>query len=528
MQSAVNNESGGSGSSGGKLPSLDEGGDGSSDHEGERNQDSSADKGKGANDDKSEEGGDSAALAANPNPDPIPDPAANPNPNPNLTPVVYLKKDDTAETTEQEVHYDEGQVVCNMSSRVTLEHTTRCIRQRPLTNSRLIAVSVPRPAAAGSTKITSNLHFFSRNSDEGILEHSSLQMTADSIIVHPSQTRRVVAVLGSSKLTILDLDRRTKLCEQPMSAPLVFWGYSMGMNEPATVVIVTSTAIFLWRPLLETAAGEATPKPVKAGDRGDLREGEKFVNRRVYDVQIMMRSGNGGRDRQGTWLSLLSCPRKNAQGVALSQLEQHLSSLVVLRDIAREGQRCVFRALSCSVISGEGGDGDHALLVLPIEATTNTEAKASASVHVQHACLVRVRLATLMDAFAGGSPDSPTEAEAVLAKTDAIVWVSAPFSVLDVDTGPAGPAVWVQVLDDVVAVLTRAARLHILSLETGRVASVASSDVSGGRGVVLSACACSTGSSLLVLFSQGPTVVQLDCGRGRSGCLTVHEALMPR
>jgi hypothetical protein len=386
----------------------------------------------------------------------------------------------------------------------------------------MLVVGVPKPVIAGP-KANSYLHIFKRNAGDNVpFEASSLRMTADSAVPHPSLTRHLVAVLSGEKLTLLDLDKRSKVVEQPMTAPLVFWTYTDRLVMHPTLAIATSVALFAWRPDIDPDPVHGyteMSKPVKLGERGDIADLSEWGNRRVLDLQLAQQDGDSGGSRGGggtkvnqieaLWTSLTSCPRKGVDGRVLLQADQERATLVVVRlagSDAGVGYSCAVRALGCTLMPGESAL--FALLV-PGAGAGDTDTAAIA--------FARVRLKGLVGLC--GTAARPIEAVALLSLgSEVVVWTTYGGAGTDIvmplaevePSLPTGPAVYMELLpgNSRAAVVTRSGSLQLLELSSGA-AYGTRRDLELAGDIVLGVCSTSS-DSLLLLSSKGPRVEEVS------------------
>ena len=132
---------------------------------------------------------------------------------------------------------------------------------------------------------------------------------ADQAIMNP--TRNVLALAAGTTLSAFDMDGRSKVDEQTMAEPVVFWHWVS--ND--TVGVVTARAVYHWR------MGSA---PAKMFDR--LPE--------LGDTQIISYK----TDAAGKWLALCGIAQRNGQiagSIQLYSVERRISQHI-------EGHACAF------------------------------------------------------------------------------------------------------------------------------------------------------------------------------------------
>lgn len=222
----------------------------------------------------------------------------------------------------------------------------RCIRRSMVQNGGLMTIA----GKEGASSVITVAH----GSEHNILV-SKFTMAADSAISYTNSGsgRRLLAMYANKMLSVFDISSAStaataqeinptsKVAELAMAMPLVHWSF----HDESSIILCTSADVYMWP--ITGAVGSTRPR--KVGTRIDVKDPERWSERKVLDVRI---GGPGG-----AWVLVVSTLRVAPGGEALTYAQAAASCEVFVQHL-QSGRGMSFAA------SGGCFDHDHASVFL--------------------------------------------------------------------------------------------------------------------------------------------------------------------
>jgi hypothetical protein len=177
------------------------------------------------------------------------------------------------------------------NAQVEIVDVLRDIRSSLFSSSPSFAVSI-----VGKSEELNGLCVMETSTTSNTLAFTRFKIQAESVIMSPVQTSKVVAMYARGVLAVFDIATKRKVAEQKMAAPLVYWAWL----DAQSIVLVLSNAVYKWTIAFEE--GVTTAPPTKLFDRADIDRADpnQWSQRRVLQF---------GQSQDAQWAYVLSAER---------------------------------------------------------------------------------------------------------------------------------------------------------------------------------------------------------------------------